>query len=106
MKLIENQREATKSWEDFFGFTSLETRWDLFEDFLYFNTELHLGKHVSIIKNTKWDEYFDTFFGLFARKCESTENFKEIPEIPFTDFEVVYKGKIVSKQVWITHVEK
>lgn len=103
---MENQREATKVWDDFFGVHIQEVRWDLFEDFLYFNSEFFLGKHVTVVKSTKWGEYFNSFFELFAKKCESMEFFKEIPEIPFTTADVIYKGHTVKKTDWIAHVEK
>lgn len=105
-KLMENQKEATQVWNEFFGVLIQEVRWDLFEDFLYLTSETFLGKHVSVIKNTKWGNYFMALFSLFAKKCESTEFFKELPEIPFTDSDVIYKGHTVRKSDWISHVEK
>lgn len=103
---MEHQREAIKVWEDYFGALTQEVRWDIFEDFLYLNTELFLGKHVTVIKDTNWDDYFDALFRVFAKPCESSEHFKEIPEIPFTAGDVVYKGKTVSKADWTLTVEK
>lgn len=105
-KLIEHQREAQKVWEDYFGPFILEVRWDIFEDFLYLNSEIYLGKHVSVIKDTNWDDYFLALFRIYAKNCESTQDFKEIPEIPFSHSDVMYKGKIVAKKDWILIVEK
>lgn len=106
MKLLENQREGTKVWEDFFGPFIQVVRWDIFEDFLYINSELVLGKHVSIIKNTKWGDYFDSFFKQFGKICDPEDAFKEIPEIPFSEKDLLYKGIVVSKKNWIAVVEK
>ena len=78
----------------------------LFEDFLYFNAEMYLGKHISIIKNTNWDEFFQAFYKMFAKFCTSCENFKEIPEIPFSISDLIFKGKTVSKIDWVSTVEK
>lgn len=83
-----------------------EVRWDIFEDFLYLNSEIYLGKHVTVIKDTNWDEYFMALFKLFAKPCESNEDFKEIPELPFVPIDVIYKGKTVKKKDWILTVEK
>ena len=105
-KLIEHQKEANKVWEDYFGILVQEVRWDIFEDFAYLNSEVYLGKHVTIIKDTNWDDYFEALFRLFAKPCESNENFKEIPEIPFTTTNLVYKGKTVTKKDWTLTVEK
>jgi hypothetical protein len=65
-----------------------------------------LGKHVSIVKNTKWGDYFDSFFKLFAKMCEPEDEFKEIPGIPFTEQDLLYKGSIVTKKHWIGVIEK
>jgi len=104
-KLLDNQKEANKSWEEFFGSHKTEVRWDLFEDFLYLTSEMFLGKHLSVIKDTNWDEYFFSFFRILGRACSSSQNFKEVPEIPFASNDLVYKGRTVSKQDWVAHVE-
>ena len=104
--MVEHQKESGKIWEEYFGLFVQEVRWDIFEDFLYLNTEVYLGKHVTIIKDANWDEYFNALFRLFAKQCESNEKFKDIPEIPFSQFNAIYKGKTVSKMNWILIVEK
>ena len=61
---------------------------------------------MTVIKDTSWDEYFTAMFRLFAKPCESIEEFKEIPELPFIQIDVIYKGKTVKKRDWILTVEK
>lgn len=59
---IEYRKASTSTWENFFGKLIEEVRWDLFEDFLYLTTEMHLGKFVEVVKNTNWDDYFMAMF--------------------------------------------
>lgn len=104
-KLLENQGEAKRSWEEFFGTNNIEVRWDLFEDFLYLMSEFYLGKHLTLIKDTNWDEYFMSFFRILGKPSQSVQNFKEVPEVPFSTQDLIYKGKTVTKPDWISHVE-
>ena len=106
VKMIENQREATKIWEDFFGLHLLEVRWDLFEDFLYLNTEMSLGKYIDLVQFSNWDAFFMHWYKTLGKLCTSNENFKEIPEIPFSQTDLVYKGRTVRKADWVSAMEK
>lgn len=104
--MIENHKESIKSWEDFFGGMITVVRWDLFEDFLYYISEVALGKYLNLIQNTNWDEYFMNFYRDMAKPCDEHANFKEIPEIPFTERNLVYRGKIVLKDDFLSKMEK
>ena len=66
---------------------------------------MYLGKHLTLIKDTNWDEYFFSFFRLLGRACSSSQNFKEVPDIPFTTQDLVFKGRTVAKQDWMAYVE-
>lgn len=104
--LLDNQTEALKEWESFFGSELLEVRWDLFEDFLYLLTEFSLGKYLTLLKQTNWDKFFNHFYGALGKRCESNKEFKEIPEIPFTESGgLVYRGVTVRKQAFVSLVE-
>jgi hypothetical protein len=106
VKMIENQREATKIWEEFFGIHILEVRWDLFEDFLYFITEMSLGKFIDLVQYCNWDGFFMHWYKFLGKLCTSNEQMKEVPEIPFTQIDLVYKGRTVKKSDWVSCMEK
>lgn len=93
-------------WMDSFSPTTLEIRWDQFEDFLYLLTEKAIGKYINLVSTTNWDEYFISIYKRMAKECKSSLNFKEIPEIPFTSVDLIYKGKTVTLPDWIALVEK
>lgn len=106
VKMMENQRGATKIWEDFFGIYLLEVRWDLFEDFLYLTTEMDLGKYIDLVQQCNWDAFFMHWYKTLGKLCSSNEHFKEIPEIPFTQTDLIYKGRTVAKADWVSCMEK
>ena len=85
---------------DSFSPTTLEIRWDQFEDFLYLLTEKAIGKYINLVSTTNWDEYFISIYKRMAKECKSSLNFKEIPEIPFIKDRPVFRGKIIRMEDW------
>ena len=67
---------------------------------------MHLGKFVDLVKNTNWDDYFMGMFRQLGKLCQPQSSLKEVPEVPFTQAELIYKGYTVTKSDWISFAER
>lgn len=94
------QKEAEAKWKSYFNFI-IETRWDNFEDFLYLCAQTSMATDLKLIENTNWSKVFQKVFKMIGTKCRNNTEIKELPDIPFTQNDLVYKGTIVTKDIFL-----
>ena len=103
-KLRKNKVESEKEWKEHFGKIT-EVRWDLFEDFFVLILEKHMKQDSQEIKDINWQFFIKKLMQKLAIKATKNELSLEMPEIPFEEKPLLFKGKMVAMLDWLDYVQ-